>query len=106
MEGKKRKREADYPRIIYHTSNRTFDRLFKGTTLILRHSKCRLSAFVSEDSLEETREVIRRKLSLDAEADIQLAQLRQGAAVDLEDGTSFLIVLIHDVHPLPFRGRF
>lgn len=37
MEGKKRKRESDYPRIIYHTSNRTFDRLFKGTTFISRH---------------------------------------------------------------------
>lgn len=31
--GKKRKRNLDLPRITYHASDRTFERLFKGTQL-------------------------------------------------------------------------
>jgi hypothetical protein len=31
--GKKRKRNLDLPRITYHASDRTFERLFKGTVI-------------------------------------------------------------------------
>ncbi|KAF8070579.1 hypothetical protein FPV67DRAFT_1487906 [Lyophyllum atratum] len=66
--GKKRKRDADYPRIAYHTSTRTFDRLFK------------------EDTLSEMKEVARRKLGLDPNMPIAFAQIREDKTVDLEDG--------------------
>jgi hypothetical protein len=39
-----------------------------------------------EDSLEAMKEVVRKKLGLDASAVVRLEQLRQGTTVDLEDG--------------------
>ncbi|KAH7920778.1 hypothetical protein BV22DRAFT_1039425 [Leucogyrophana mollusca] len=71
MESAKRKRDDDLPRITYHASGRTFDRLFK------------------EKSLDETREVVRRKLGLQRGAVVKLKQLRGGKAIDLEDEDDF-----------------
>ncbi|KAG6918551.1 hypothetical protein DXG01_013641 [Tephrocybe rancida] len=68
---KKRKRDADYPRIAYHTSTRTFDRLFR------------------ENSLAEMKDVARRKLGLDATTSVSFAQIREGKTVDLEDDDDF-----------------
>ena len=39
-----------------------------------------------EQSLEETKDVARRKLGLERDAPIELVQLRDGRRIDLEDG--------------------
>ena len=44
----------------------------------------------SETSLEETKRVVRGKLGLADNAKIQLAQMRGGNAIVLEDGACFL----------------
>ncbi len=41
-----------------------------------------------EQSLDETKNVVRKKLGLDHDAAIELAQLRDGKRIDLEDGVS------------------
>jgi hypothetical protein len=84
--GKKRKRNLDLPRITYHASGRTFERLFKGEVghgCLLCHFKAR---FLSEESLGEMETVIRRKLGLPENTSICLAQLREEKSIDLEDG--------------------
>ncbi|TFK73952.1 hypothetical protein BDN72DRAFT_893419 [Pluteus cervinus] len=68
---KKRKRESDCPRITYHAPGRTFDRLFR------------------ESSLADMQEVVRRKLSVQSTAAIRLIQLRDGQTVDLDDDDDF-----------------
>ncbi|GAW04229.1 Carbamoyl-phosphate synthase arginine-specific small chain [Lentinula edodes] len=67
----KRKRETNAPRITYHAASRTFDRLFK------------------EESLDETKDVVRRKLGLPDSSSIRLAQIRGEHTVDLEDEDDF-----------------
>ncbi|KAE9411309.1 hypothetical protein BT96DRAFT_1028648, partial [Gymnopus androsaceus JB14] len=67
----KRKRETNIPRITYHVANRTFDRLFK------------------EETLNETKDVVRRKLGLPESTNVHLAQLRGETIVDLEDEDDF-----------------
>ncbi|KAJ3724658.1 hypothetical protein C8R42DRAFT_458299 [Lentinula raphanica] len=67
----KRKRETKAPRITYHAATRTFDRLFK------------------EESLDETRDVVRKKLGLPDSSNIRLAQIRGDHTVDLEDEDDF-----------------
>jgi hypothetical protein len=49
-----------------------------------------LTAFVSdkERSLEETKQIVQKKLGLSSDTPIELAQLRGGKRIDLEDGTS------------------
>lgn len=49
-----------------------------------------LTAFVAnkEQSLNEMRSVVRQKLGLSHDSPIELAQLRDGRRVDLEDGAS------------------
>ncbi|KAG2015748.1 hypothetical protein CC2G_008988 [Coprinopsis cinerea AmutBmut pab1-1] len=69
--GLKRKREEDYPRITYNAGPRTFDRLFK------------------EESLEEMKNVVRKKLGYSKDVSLQLAQLRDARTVDLEDDDDF-----------------
>ncbi|KAI9463649.1 hypothetical protein BJY52DRAFT_1252889 [Lactarius psammicola] len=61
----------EYPRITYQTEGRTFDRLFK------------------EHSLHATKVVVRKKLGLGHDAPIELAQLRDGKKIDLEDDDDF-----------------
>ncbi|KAF4598164.1 hypothetical protein EYR38_006560 [Pleurotus pulmonarius] len=68
---KKRKRDDDRPRITYFASGRTFERLFK------------------EESLEETKSVVRRKLGVPENADILLAQIRDNQTIDLDDDDDF-----------------
>ena len=41
----------------------------------------------AEDSLEETKEAIRQKLKVEDGVQVQLAQLRGGMTIDLEDGS-------------------
>ncbi|KAF6760125.1 hypothetical protein DFP72DRAFT_1166387 [Ephemerocybe angulata] len=67
----KRKREPDYPRVTFTSGTRTFDRLLKET------------------SLEELTEGVRRKLGYASDVPLQLAQLRDGKTVDLEDGDDY-----------------
>ena len=49
-----------------------------------------LSPFLAneEQSLDETKNVVRKKLGLGHDAVIELAQLRDGKLIDLEDGVS------------------
>ncbi|KAH9002105.1 hypothetical protein EDB86DRAFT_367246 [Lactarius hatsudake] len=61
----------EYPRITYQTEGRTFDRLFK------------------ERSLHAAKDVVRKKLGLGHDAPIELAQLRDGKKIDLEDDDDF-----------------
>ncbi|KAH9961344.1 hypothetical protein BC827DRAFT_342753 [Russula dissimulans] len=62
---------SEYPRITYQYSGRAFDRLFK------------------EQSLDETKVVVRKKLGLSHDAPIDLVQMRDGKKVDLEDDDDF-----------------
>ncbi|KAH8119219.1 hypothetical protein DFH11DRAFT_430814 [Phellopilus nigrolimitatus] len=73
MESKKRKREADVspPRITFVTPSRTFERLFKET------------------SLEATKATVLKKLGLDAGTTVELSQGRDGRTIDLEDEDDF-----------------
>lgn len=41
-----------------------------------------------EKSLDATKDVVRKKLGLDAEVSIELVQLRASTKIDLEDGKS------------------
>ncbi|KAF8806467.1 hypothetical protein BYT27DRAFT_7191026 [Phlegmacium glaucopus] len=68
---KKRKRDVDYPRITYEATTKVFDRLFK------------------EESLEEMKNVVRKKLGLSSSLPVHLCQLRDGKAVVLEDDDDF-----------------
>jgi hypothetical protein len=83
--GKKRKHNLDLPRITYHASDRTFERLFKGT-VTLAFLICTRLTFLLEESLGEMEAVVRRKLGLPENTSICLAQLREGKPIDLEDG--------------------
>ncbi|KAH6914316.1 hypothetical protein BKA70DRAFT_1261041 [Coprinopsis sp. MPI-PUGE-AT-0042] len=67
----KRKRDEDLPRVTYNAGPRTFDRLLK------------------EGSLEEMKNVVRKKLGHSSDMPLQLAQLRDGKPVDLEDDDDF-----------------
>jgi hypothetical protein len=56
-------------------------------------AQCRTASTVTtitcaEETLWETKEVVRQKLGLTSGEDVQLAQLRAGLTIDLEDGTS------------------
>ncbi|KAH9047879.1 hypothetical protein EDB84DRAFT_393699 [Lactarius hengduanensis] len=68
----------EYPRITYQTEGRTFDRLFK------------------ERSLHAAKVVVRKKLGLGHDAPIELAQLRDGKKIDLED--AFRALTISSLH--------
>ncbi|KAI0256093.1 hypothetical protein BJV78DRAFT_1278655 [Lactifluus subvellereus] len=82
---------SEYPRITYQASERAFDRLFKGTNFFGRSDLDRADSFVSdkEQSLEETKQIVRKKLGLSCDTPIQLAQLRGGKRIDLEDDDDF-----------------
>ncbi|KAL1748741.1 hypothetical protein HDZ31DRAFT_59918 [Schizophyllum fasciatum] len=68
---KTRKRDAECPIVTYRVGQRTFERLLK------------------EDSLEDTKTAIRQKLRVEDGVYIQLAQLRDGMTIDLEDEDDF-----------------
>ncbi|KAF7428195.1 hypothetical protein PC9H_007416 [Pleurotus ostreatus] len=70
-DSKKRKRDYDRPRITYFAPGRTFERLFQ------------------EESLEETKSVVRRKLGVPENSDISLAQIRGEQVIDLDDEDDF-----------------
>ena len=80
---------TEYPRITYQYSGRTFDRLFKGIiTIYLTGFVLTLFVANQEQSLDETKNVVRKKLGLGHEDAVELAQLRDGKRIDLEDGGS------------------
>ncbi|KAF8161228.1 hypothetical protein B0H34DRAFT_796048 [Crassisporium funariophilum] len=68
---KKRKLDKVYPVITYDTETRTFDRLFK------------------EESLNEMKDVVRKKLGFSDAVPLALSQMRDGKFVDLEDDDDF-----------------
>jgi len=106
---RKRKREETIEaRITYHTPTKTFERLFHGLSAlspsrpsltdiftrkpILKPDMTRQTRVLwahSETSLEDTKRVVRRKLGLADNAKVQLAQMRGGNAIVLEDGACF-----------------
>ncbi|KAH7888420.1 hypothetical protein F5I97DRAFT_696806 [Phlebopus sp. FC_14] len=70
-ETKRKRDEGRLPVVTYHAGSRTFDRLFK------------------EKTLEEMKDVVRRKLGLDTNTVVQLKQVRMDKLVDLEDDDDF-----------------
>lgn len=81
--------KQDPVRIVYHTGNRTFARLFNGDITSHHGRKTRLSSLHVERSLEEVKDVVRRKLGLGRETDVSLRQMiASDALLDLEDGES------------------
>ncbi|KLO20330.1 hypothetical protein SCHPADRAFT_923523 [Schizopora paradoxa] len=72
---KKRKREEEAevvpPRITYVTPSKTFERLFRET------------------SLNATKELVRKKLGLGEKDVVELSQVRDGRVIDLEDDDDF-----------------
>jgi hypothetical protein len=84
--GRKRKRDADCPRITYHApDDRTFDRLFTRTPFLGCRFRPRLTT-PSDSSLAEMKASVRKKLTLPPDTPLQLVQLRNGRNIDLEDG--------------------
>jgi hypothetical protein len=81
---------TEYPRITYQCSGRAFDRLFKGKNFHDLSNRVCIELFVAneEQSLDETKNVVRKKLGLGHDAAVELVQLRDGKRVDLEDGVS------------------
>jgi len=80
---------TECPRITYQSSKRTFERLFKGTktSWLARLGRTEYVCY-EEQSLDETKNVVRKKLGLGHDAAVELAQLRDGRRIDLEDGVS------------------
>lgn len=85
---KKRKRDVHCPRITYDTPTKVFDRLFKGDSqvIIFFFFACRRNVTCLEESLEEMKNVVRKKLSLSSSLAVHLSQLRDGKLIVLEDG--------------------
>ena len=50
------------------------------------------SVATKEHSLHQTKVVVRKKLGLGHDAPIELAQLRDGNKIDLEDGVSVYLI--------------
>lgn len=85
--GSKRKRDLGCPRITFHASDRTFDRLLRGN-LFPRSFVLMVDMSDSEDSLEDLKSAVRTKLGFGEDAKITLSQMRSGSDVVLEDGKS------------------
>ena len=100
MEGRKRKRESDPPRITFLSKDRTFDRLFRGDIRGLQTFSDSLF-WSAEESLTQTKEVVRRKLGLEKNAVIHLAQVRDGRSIDLDDGGWLSVT-----RPVMFKSDF
>jgi hypothetical protein len=65
-----------------------------GSSKVLIHPACSIFQLVIvvvrvEESLQEAKESVRRKLGLASDVVIHLEQLRAGTTIDLEDGESF-----------------
>lgn len=74
-------------RITYHAPSKVFERVFKGWWLNMVFRDAWLDEFwLSESSLEETKQLVRRKLALNSASHVQLAQMRDNALIVLEDG--------------------
>lgn len=81
--------KQDPVRIVYHAANRTFARLFNGDLTSCYGRKTGSSPLHVERSLEEVKDVVRRKLGLGQETDVSLRQMiGSDALLDLEDGRS------------------
>jgi hypothetical protein len=92
-ETKKRKRDVELPRITYNAASRTFDRLFKGNGLVPWLETLWTHSML-EDSLDEMKEVVRKKMNLPSSIPVYLSQIRDGKSVDLEDGLSWLALTL------------
>ncbi|KAH9892834.1 hypothetical protein C8Q73DRAFT_699634 [Cubamyces lactineus] len=72
MEGHhKRKRDYEGTVVTFYTPDTTFRRVFKG------------------QSLEETKDIVRKKLGLSNDTSIRFSQLHEGRHIDLEDEDDF-----------------
>lgn len=77
----------DPVRIVYHTESRTFARLFNGNITSCHARKRVLTPLLRvERSLDELKDVVRRKLGLGRETSVSLKQIGSDALLDLEDG--------------------
>ncbi|KAI1796441.1 hypothetical protein LXA43DRAFT_1079598 [Ganoderma leucocontextum] len=89
MDGHKRKRDDDGTVVTFYAPDRTFARVYKG------------------QSLEETKDLVRKKLGLSEDTFIRLARLHEGKVIELDDG-EFLMCFGRTVpHPvLPLDEDF
>ncbi|KAI0702971.1 hypothetical protein C8T65DRAFT_741451 [Cerioporus squamosus] len=71
MDGHKRKRDDEGTIVTFYAPNRTFARVYKG------------------QSLNETRDLVRRKLGLSDDSSIRFARLHEGKVIELEDEDDF-----------------
>ncbi|KAI0093189.1 hypothetical protein BDY19DRAFT_902973 [Irpex rosettiformis] len=91
MESRKRKREEERDPvedaiITFHAPNgRTFSRVFKAWAQVSQRSCASI-----DKTLATTKETVRKKLGLAPEVELELAQLRDGKKIDLEDDDDFL----------------
>lgn len=78
----------DGVRIVYHAENRTFARIFNGafTSHHARERNALNPLLHVERSLEEVKDVVRRKLGLGRDTDVSLKQMAPDGLLDLEDG--------------------
>ena len=57
-----------------------------------KYAQLAAHTFRAEQTLEETKSIVRKKLSLPFQASFRLVQLRGGSRVDLEDGAFVLLL--------------
>lgn len=91
MERQKRKRDEDGDTLVtFYAPDRAFSRVYKGTfshslhrsgTLVLSGSRSPVG-----QSLDETKRLVRQKLSLGDDASIRFARLHEGKVIELDDG--------------------
>ena len=93
--GEKRKRDVDCPRITYDTSTRLFERLFEGDEQVKFIFLADVAEPCLEESLEEMKNVVRKKLGLHSSIPVHLSQLRVGRTIDLEDGIYLNLLFYH-----------
>ncbi|PIL34194.1 hypothetical protein GSI_03905 [Ganoderma sinense ZZ0214-1] len=71
MDGHKRKRDDDGTVVTFYAPDRTFARVYKG------------------QSLEETKDLVRRKLGLSEDTSLRFARLHEGKVIELDDDEDF-----------------
>jgi ArsR family metal-binding transcriptional regulator len=81
---------TEYPRITYHAREGPSTVSSKVQNFTIYQTGFVLSPFIlnEEQSLDETKNVVRKKLGLGHDDAVELAQLRDGKRIDLEDGGS------------------
>ena len=91
MERQKRKRDEDGDTLVtFYAPDRAFSRVYRGT---FGHSPHHFGALVLSSprspigqSLNETKRMVRQKLSLGDDKSIRFARLHEGKVIELDDG--------------------